>query len=137
MRPFIQRYEDLTFNILAKWTTDPNPHVRRLTSECSRPRLPWAERLQCVENNPFLTRTILETLKDDADLYVRRSVANHLGDLYKNHPDYVMNLLETWIKEGEITEKNMKNRFWLIRHALRYPAKQGNNQAVQLRKRAQ
>jgi 3-methyladenine DNA glycosylase AlkC len=131
IRPFLIAQEARTLASLMKWTRDPDPHVRRLCSEGSRPRLPWGLRLQSFVRDPRPTLPILEALKDDPELYVRRSVANHLGDIAKDHPDLVLDLCARWLK-GASSERK-----WLIRHALRYPAKKGSKAALKLRTSAQ
>ena len=45
IRPFLIRHQDATLERLRGWARDPNAHVRRLVSEGTRPRLPWAPRL--------------------------------------------------------------------------------------------
>lgn len=127
IRPFLIREQERTLTRLLEWTADPNPHVRRLCSEGARPRLPWAIRIPAFIKNPDPVLPILETLKDDQNLYVRRSVANHLGDIAKDHPETVYAVCERWL------ERASKERKWLIRHALRHPAKKGNKTALALR----
>ncbi len=128
MRPFLIRFQERTLVRLKEWTKDSDVHVRRLCSEGARPRLPWAMRIPAFIKNPKPVLPILEALKDDSDLYVRRSVANHLGDIVKDHPDLVFDICETWLKGAS------DDRKWLIRHALRHPAKKGNKTALKLRK---
>ena len=130
MRPFLIRWPDRTLTRLLKWTRDPDPHVRRLCSEGARPRLPWAIRIPAfiVDPKPFLP--ILEAPKDDPDLYVRRSVANHIGDIAKDHPELAFEICRRWLAGAS------RERKWLIRHALRYPVKKGVKAALQLRKSA-
>lgn len=130
LRPFLVRWPDRTLNRLLEWTRDPDPHVRRLCSEGTRPRLPWAMRLPAFIADPSPVLPILESLKDDPDLYVRRSVANHLGDLAKDHPDCVFALCEAWLEGASAPRR------WLLRHALRHPAGKGVARAVELRRRA-
>lgn len=130
IRPYLKRYPSKTLAVLKNWTNDADPHVRRLCSEGTRPRLPWAMRLPQFIADPSPVLPILEALKDDPSLYVRRSVANHLGDIAKDHPSLMFKLCETWLK-GASTERK-----WVIRHALRYPAKKGNKKALTLRTRA-
>jgi 3-methyladenine DNA glycosylase AlkC len=130
IRPFLIRWPDRTLKRLIAWTRDPDPHVRRLCSEGTRPRLPWAQRIPALVKDPTPVLPILEALKDDSDLYVRRSVANHLGDIAKDHPALVFALCERWL-DGASAERK-----WLIRHALRYPAKSGVPTATRLRKLA-
>jgi len=93
----------------------------------TRPGLPWAQRIPAFVENPTLTIPILEALRNDEDLYVRWSVANHLGDIAKDHPDRVFEICENWLIESSNEVR------WIIRHALRYPAKKGNKAALQLR----
>lgn len=130
MRPFLIRWPERTLARLLEWTRDPDPHVRRLCSEGARPRLPWAARIPAFLRDPGPVLPILEALKDDPDLYVRRSVANHLGDIAKDHPELAFSICERWLA-GCSSERR-----WLIRHALRHPAKQGVIKALLLRKMA-
>jgi 3-methyladenine DNA glycosylase AlkC len=130
MRPFLIRYPERTLARLIEWTRDGDYHVRRLCSEGARPRLPWAVQIPALVTDPRPALPILEALKDDPELYVRRSVANHLGDIAKDHPAIVFKLCETWLKDASTERK------WLIRHALRHPARKGVKRALQLRKRA-
>ena len=127
MRPFLIKQQERTLSQLLEWTSDPDPHVRRLCSESTRPRLPWAARIPAFIANPTSALPILEALKNDQDLYVRRSVANHLGDIAKDHPEFVFTICERWLTEATNEVK------WLIRHALRHPAKKENKTALQLR----
>jgi 3-methyladenine DNA glycosylase AlkC len=127
MRPFLIRWPERTLARLLEWTRDPDPHVRRLCSEATRPRLPWAPRIPAFVRDPRPALPILEALKDDPELYVRRSVANHLGDIAKDHPDLMLEICARWIKGAS------PERQWLIRHALRYPARKGMKKAQQLR----
>lgn len=130
IRTFLLRWPERTLKRLLEWTDDADPHVRRLCSEGSRPRLPWAARLPHFIQDPQPVLPILERLRDDEDLYVRRSVANHLGDIAKDHPKLVFDLCERWLV-GSTSERR-----WLIRHALRHPAKKGNPVALRLRREA-
>ena len=127
MRPFLIKQQERTLSQLLEWTSDPDPHVRRLCSESTRPRLPWAARIPAFIANPTSALPILEALKNDQDLYVRRSVANHLGDIAKDHPEFVFTICERWLIEATNEVK------WLIRHALRHPAKKENKTALRLR----
>ncbi len=127
IRPFLARWPERTLARLMEWTDDPDPHVRRLCSEGTRPRLPWAMRLPAFMEDPAPVLPILERLKDDGDLYVRRSVANHLGDIAKDHPGLVFELCRRWVRGAS------EERKWLIRHAVRHPAKKGVGEALRLR----
>lgn len=125
IRPYIERYPKETLSLLKKWTKDDSPHVRRLVSEGTRPRLPWAPRLRAFQENPRPVLDLLELLKDDSALYVRRSVANNLNDIGKDHPDLLMKTAQDWIHQTD-----NKNRRWLVRHALRSAVKRGDKKAL-------
>jgi len=127
IRPFLIKEQKRTLAILKEWTKDPDPHVRRLCSEGIRPRLPWAQRIPAFLENPKLILPILKLLKNDQNLYVRRSVANNFGDIAKDHPELVYEIFEQWLKKAS---KEVK---WLIRHALRHPAKKGDRTAQRMR----
>lgn len=130
IRPFLMHDFERTLNQLTLWLNDPDPHVRRLCTEGCRPRLPWGARIPQLIIDPSPTLPILEALKNDPSLYVRRSVANHLGDIAKDHPELAFELCERWLTQAD---KDLK---WVIRHAVRHPAKQGNTAAIALRKAA-
>lgn len=130
IRFFIIDDQKRTFDQLYKWMNDSDPHVRRLTTEGPRPRLPWAPKLTSLANDPSPSLPILEYLKTDSDLYVRRSVANHVGDIAKDHPDLAFDLCEKWL-DGASDELK-----WVIRHAVRNPFKKGVKRAIDLRKAA-
>ncbi|MEE4294420.1 MAG: hypothetical protein V2I79_10680 [Xanthomonadales bacterium] len=120
IRAFIVRYPQLTYARLEEWTADPDEHVRRLVSEGSRPRLPWGRRLQEAVKDPSRGLALLERLKDDPSEYVRRSVANHLNDVSKDHPGRVVTVCRAWLKDAG------PNRRRLVRHATRTLVKQGH-----------
>lgn len=126
IRPYLEKDWPMALVLLEKWATDPDPHVRRLVSEGTRPRLPWASRLKGFVADPSPCLPLLETLKDDPDLYVRRSVANHLNDIGKDHPDLLMELCRRW-KRGASPERS-----WIVRHALRSLLKAGDLEALKL-----
>lgn len=126
IRPFLERYPEATLARLAEWATDPSPHVRRLVSEGTRPRLPWAPRLRKFQQDPTPVLVLLELLKDDPSLYVRRSVANNLNDIGKDHPDVLAEIACRWMKNAT------ENRRWLIRHALRSALKRGEAGALKV-----
>lgn len=130
IRPFLIKEQKRTLAILKEWTKDQDPHVRRLCSEGVRPRLPWAQRIPSFLENPKPILPILKSLKNDQNLYVRRSVANNFGDISKNHPELVYEIFEQWLNKAT---KEVK---WLIRHALRYRAKKGDKTAQQIREAA-
>ncbi|WP_225409646.1 DNA alkylation repair protein [Stigmatella hybrida] len=126
LRAYLERYPERTLERLRQWAVDPNVHVRRLVSEGSRPRLPWAPRLRVFQEDPRPLLELLELLKDDPELYVRRSVANHLNDIGKDHPELLVDTCERWSKGAP------PDRQWLIRHALRSAVKRGSARAMVL-----
>lgn len=130
IRPFLTHDFARTLNQLQQWLNDPDPHVRRLCSEGSRPRLPWGARIPQLIADPSPVLPILDALKNDPSLYVRRSVANHLGDIAKDHPALAFDVCERWLTDAD---KDLK---WVIRHAVRHPAKRGNATAQTIRKAA-
>ena len=130
IREFLIQRQDETLAYLLDWTKDNSSHVRRLCSEGTRPKLPWGKHLKAFIKDPEPTLPILDILKDDASLYVRRSVANHLGDIAKSQLDIVLDICERWLVDASTERK------WLIRHALRYPDKKGDMRAHKLRQRA-
>ena len=109
---------------MSKWVADPNRHVRRLVSEGTRPRLPWGIRLTQLVADPAPTLPLLKALRDDTQDIVRRSVANHLNDISKDHPDLVADIARAWMPGAD------KNRERLLRHACRTLIKQGHGGAL-------
>ncbi len=127
LRPFLIQYQEKTFQYLYDWLEDPNPHVRRLVSEGTRPYLPWGKKLLMVEKDPTLTLPLLEKLSTDNSSYVRRSVANHLNDIAKKHPGKVVQSLKQWNQQYPSIEMEK-----LTRHALRTLIKDGHKGALEL-----
>ena len=124
IRPFLERYPQRTLARLREWATDPSAHVRRLVSEGTRPRLPWAPRLRAFIVDPAPVLALLERLKDDAERYVQRSVANNLNDIAKDHPDLVVATCRRW------AETPSRATPFIVRHALRSLVKRGHRGAL-------
>lgn len=124
IRPYLMRYPEKTLARCQQWAVDPNPHVRRMVSEGTRTRLPWGPRLPQFISDPAPVLALLEMLKDDPALYVRKSVANNLNDLTKDHPELILTVLARW-NEGASDERR-----WIIKHALRTLIKQGHPAAL-------
>lgn len=126
IRPFLNRWPQETLARLALWAEDENYHVRRLVSEGTRPRLPWAGaiKLETAQRLPFL-----QQLYGDPTRYVTRSVSNHLNDIAKYDPGLVVSLLADWAKTGRQTDKELA---WMTRHALRTLIKEGHAGALAL-----
>jgi len=125
VRYFLADDFDRTLSVMKGWALDDNEHVRRLASEGSRPRLPWSFQLKPLIAEPTLTGPILEALKSDPSLYVRKSVANHLNDISKDNPDVLIARLSAW-------DLDDKNTAWIVKHALRTMIKQGDPRALAL-----
>lgn len=125
IRPFIERHPDMTYEHLHRWVADPDEHVRRLVSEGTRPRLPWAPRLRGLVADPSPNLPLLERLVEDPSAYVRRSVANHLNDIAKDHPGLAIDLARRWAALGE-------RGAWVARHGLRTLVKAGHPEALAL-----
>lgn len=123
IRYFIQQYPEKTMAQMLLWSQHPNHHVRRLASEGSRPRLPWAMALPAFKREPTPILPILQQLKNDSSKYVRKSVANNLNDIAKDNPDFVLEVAEEWYG-------NNKNTDWVVKHGLRTLLKQANRQAL-------
>jgi 3-methyladenine DNA glycosylase AlkC len=126
IRPFLEEHPERTLDRLREWAKDPSPHVRRLVSEGTRPRLPWASRLKSFQADPRPVLELLELLKDDPELFVRRSVANSLNDIGKDHPDLLVETARRWLEGAD------ENRRWLVRHALRSAVKRSERGALEV-----
>ncbi len=124
IRPYLLHHQGATLARLHDWALDDNAHVRRLVSEGTRPRLPWAPRLPAFQNNPQLALPLLVALKDDPSSYVRRSVANHLGDIAKDHLDLAVGTARTWLLGAPAPREA------LVRHGLRFLIKRGDAAAL-------
>jgi 3-methyladenine DNA glycosylase AlkC len=130
VRPFFIKNHKYVLKHFHSLTKDKNAHIRRWLSEGSRPLLPWGSRIDAFKKDPMLTLPLLEKLKYDHELYVRKSVANHLNDISKHHPEVVISTLTTWLKA--CPKKHLDNLEWIKRHALRTLIKKGHPKALQL-----
>lgn len=120
IRYFLLAEPERTLARLKEWTRDDDQHVRRLVSEGTRPRLPWAMQLPAFIANPAPLLELLEALKDDPEEYVRRSVANNLNDIAKDHPNLVAGIAADWLKDASVERQK------LVKHACRTLIKQGH-----------
>jgi len=126
IRFFINTFPEETMAFLSDCAKDENYHVRRLASEGSRPKLPWAQKIHIPHQVPL---EILTVLHSDPTRYVTRSVANHLNDISKIDPSLVIKTLKQWKKEKAQHEKELD---FIIGHSLRTLVKQGNKDALKL-----
>ncbi len=125
VRPFLKKYPKEMLNQMILWSKHKNNKVRRLASEGSRPRLPWAMALPTFKEDPSAILPILENLKIDDCEVVRRSVANNLNDISKDNPSFVIKIVKKWIGKNSETDA-------LIKHACRTLLKQGDVQILKL-----
>ncbi len=125
VRPFLKADPVRMLATMLEWTTDENEHVRRLASEGCRPLLPWAMNLPDFQADPQPLLPILEALHGDESEYVRRSVANNLNDISKDHPELVLETATAWLGESPDVDK-------LVKHACRTLLKSGNPEAMRL-----
>lgn len=125
IRRFILKYPQESMKQMHLWAKSKNEHIRRLASEGSRSRLPWAIALSEFKRQPKDVLSILEILKDDESKYVRKSVANNLNDISKDNPDIVIELTKRWINYSS-------NRDALLKHGCRTLLKASNTQTLEL-----
>ncbi|MEZ4777358.1 MAG: DNA alkylation repair protein [Bacteroidia bacterium] len=125
IRPFIIARPEKTMKQMLEWSAHENEHIRRLSSEGCRPRLPWAVALPDFKKDPAPILPILENLKADESLYVRKSVANNLNDISKDHPMLVLETAENWHGKHAHTD-------WILKRACRTMLKNGESRALRL-----
>ena len=124
IRPFLDRWPEEVLARMALWADDPNYHVRRLVSEGTRPRLPWGAGITL---DPLRALPLLDRLHADPTRFVTRSVANHLNDLSRLHPEALLDRLDRWRAAGAQTPAEFD---WMARHALRTAVKRGEPGAL-------
>jgi 3-methyladenine DNA glycosylase AlkC len=107
------------------WAKSKNEHIRRLASEGSRPRLPWAVALPNFKKNPQKVFEIIELLKNDSSKYVQKSVANNLNDISKDNPKMVVE----FVKNNLNISKNLD---WICKHGSRTLLKTGDKEVLNL-----
>jgi 3-methyladenine DNA glycosylase AlkC len=129
IRQFIKEDPKAMLKVMKRWSKDKNFHVRRLSSEGWRPRLPWAKKLDVYLDNPDQVLGVLKSLNNDSSRYVQNSVANHMGDMLKLNREYTMSVLNDW------SENSKDNTKWIIRHAVRNLRKKEDKEAIDLTER--
>lgn len=125
VRPFIEQAPAHMMAVMEQWAADDNPHVRRLASEGCRPRLPWAPPLRGFIADPAPILPILRQLKADESEYVRKSVANNLNDISKDHPELVTKISAEWKGQHPHTD-------WIIKHGCRTLLRKANPAVLEL-----
>lgn len=124
IRPFLSRDFDRCLEYLTTWADEDDHHVRRLVSEGTRPRLPWGQNVNSIDQSFEVIVELISPLRLDESEYVRRSVANHLNDWSKIHPEKVKGLLQEW---GDTAEES-----WVQKRALRSLVKAGDVEALRM-----
>lgn len=125
VRAFLAQDLGRGMQFLMECAADPDPDVRRLASEGCRPRLPWGRRVPALLQDPAPILPILEKLKDDPSETVRRSVANNLNDISKDHPALALEVCERWYGQSAEVDR-------VVRHACRGLLKAGDPRALRL-----
>ena len=125
IRPLISANPRKTLQNIEKWSTDTNVHVRRLSSECLRIRLPWSKKSDSAINEFAIFKQILTNLKDDKEKFVQKSVGNNLNDLMKENSELANQIISEW-------EKNSpgKETLWIIKHGKRSLTKKLKKEAI-------
>ena len=125
IRPFLRDHFEEAYAALVGFTDNDDEAVRRLSSEGSRPRLPWGMRVAQLLNDPEPGLALLERLRHDPSETVRRSLANHLNDVAKDHPTIVVKTAKRWLEEDPPVDHK------LATHALRNLVKDGDPAALE------
>ncbi len=125
VRPFLAKDPARMVATMREWADNRNEHVRRLASEGCRPRLPWAMNLPVFQDDPAPLLPILEALHDDDSDYVRRSVANNLNDIAKDHPEVTLTTTERWQGKSEQIDR-------VVKHACRTLLREGHPRAMRM-----
>ena len=127
IRPFLLADETRTLSELESWVDAEDLHIRRLVSEGTRTRLPWATHLRSFQRDPAKLLRLIEGLKTDPERYVQISVANSLADVIKDNREFGLVVAERWNASGHPITR------MIVRHAVRLPAKQGCIRSIFLR----
>jgi 3-methyladenine DNA glycosylase AlkC len=130
VRPIFAHDQKLALEIAKKWSKDENFHLRRLASEGLRARLPWGAGIPWIREQPQKTIPLLASLRNDPVLYVRRSVANAMGDIIKIDENLALKTCTAWL-----SKRRTKENLWVISHAIRHPVKKGKSEFVSLKKK--
>lgn len=125
VRPFLIKHQDRMMRQMALWAKSDNEHIRRLASEGCRPQLPWGQVLYSFKKDPSPVLAILELLKADPSLYVRKSVANNLNDISKTHPALIAKTARDWYGKDERTD-------WIVKHGCRTLLKNGSKDVLDI-----
>lgn len=125
VRPFIIADPGRMMNQMLKWSKSDNEHIRRLASEGCRPRLPWGEGIPVFKKDPRPVISVLEQLKEDQSVYVRKSVANNLNDISKDNPETIIEIIKEWKGKNPYTD-------WILRHGARTLIRKADPEVMRL-----
>ncbi len=125
VRPFISHDPKRMMAQMLIWSKNSNEHVRRLASEGCRPRLPWGEAITAFKNDPTLVTFVIEELKEDPSIYVRKSVANNLNDISKDNPSVVLDIIKRLKGKNQLTD-------WILRHGARTLIRKADPEVMRL-----
>lgn len=125
IRPFLLKYPEKVMSLMLKWSTHKDERLRRFSSEGCRPRLPWAMAIPSLKKEPSPILPVLKNLCNDPSAFVRKSVANNLNDISKDHPNLVINIATEWKNKSDASN-------WIIKHGCRSLLKKGNPDVLEL-----
>ncbi|WFR55413.1 hypothetical protein QA584_17595 [Anaerocolumna sp. AGMB13025] len=125
IRPFLLKDPVRGIEQMEIWSKHDNEHVRRLSSEGCRPRLPWGVSLPVFKADPAPVLGVLMNLMEDTSLYVRKSVANNINDITKDNKTLVLDLAERLKGVNPFTD-------WILRQGLRTLIRKAEPKALEL-----
>jgi 3-methyladenine DNA glycosylase AlkC len=125
IRPFLLQDPVRGMKQMEIWSKHENEHVRRLSSEGCRPRLPWGVSLPVFKADPAPVLGVLMHLMEDTSLYVRKSVANNINDITKDNKTLVLDLAERLKGVNPLTD-------WILRQGLRTLIRKAEPRALEL-----
>ena len=125
VRPFLLNDPHTVMKRILAWSKHDNQNVRRFSSEGCRPRLPWGKAMPAFIKDPSAILPVLENLKDDPSPFVRKSVANNINDIARDHPDIILKLVKRW-------KGHSKNTDWILKHGSRTLLKKADPEIYKL-----
>ena len=125
IRPFLLKYPEKVMQLMLRWSANKDERIRRFSSEGCRPRLPWAMAIPSLKKDPSPILPVLKNLYNDPSRFVRKSVANNLNDISKDHPELVIKIAKEWKNKSEASN-------WIIKHGCRSLLKTGNTEVLEL-----
>ena len=126
VRPYFEKYPELTYSYFHSKLKNKDDNVRRWISEGTRPNLPWGMNISHLNQNLDKNIKLIDNLKDDPSLYVRKSVANHMSDVTMLDSTLALKYLRVWNKSDSDYQK------WIVKQALRNLVKKGNKEALSI-----